>query len=146
MIGGGVFGPVAVYQQLVAPPGQAPELLGHEGHERVQQDHALIEHPGHGGAGFRRAGLVGQQRLGEFHVPVADLAPGEGIKRVGRVVEAIGCKGRVDFFADARGLAQDPAVGGGRGGGRGGAGFVPFPDAVHLGKAGGVPQLGVKLR
>ena len=113
----------------------------------MQHDQALIQHPCHDFLRFR-AGFgvaIHQEGLGEFHIPVADLAPDEGIKSVGGVVEAVGVKGGVHLGADAGGLADDPAVDGGCGCGRRGLGRVPLPDAVHFGEAAGVPDLGAEV-
>ena len=121
--------------------GGLPQLFGDEGHHRMQQDHALVQHPAHGGAGFRRRRAI-KQRFGKFDVPVADLAPDKGIQRVRRVIKAVLGQRRIHLNPHPRGLADDPAVGGG-GGGRGrGRCHMPLPDAIHLGKAAGVPQLG----
>ena len=83
----------------------------------MQKDQALIQNPGHNRPCFLGFFAV-EEGFGELDVPVADPAPDEGIERVRGVVEAEGGEGRVDLFADAGGLADDPAVGGrGRGGG-----------------------------
>jgi len=137
---GAIGRPVGMDQQLFAAAGQRPKLLGDEGHDRVQEGESLVKHPGHGGAGL--GGMVAlHQGLGKLHIPVADLAPGEGVERVRRVVEAEGGQRLVDRDAGARRLADDPAVDGmggcGNGGHRRGG-----EDAVHFGKAGGVPELG----
>ena len=110
----------------------------------MQQDQALVQHPAHGLLRFPpwRRIVALQDRFGELDVPVADLAPCEGVKRVGGVVEAVGFQGGVDVFAD---LAVSPMIhllsvcvasGSVRPGVR---------DLVMFGKAEGVPELGAEV-
>src|SRR6478752_3980217 len=70
-----------------------PELLGDEGHERVQRTLQRLEHLAQralgaalGGAA-RRLGL--QHRLGQLQVPVAEVVPGELVERARGEVEAV---------------------------------------------------------
>ena len=149
LVGGGVGQvaegrPVGVDEEFRPGAGLAPEVLGDEGHEGVKEDHRLIQHPGHGGPGFRGM-LSVEERFGEFHVPVADLAPDEFVERVGGEVEAELGQCLLHLGRRAGGLADDPAVGGGFRRGRGALGRVTLPDAVHLGKAAGVPELGAEI-
>jgi hypothetical protein len=46
---GAIDGPCAMNQHPVAGPGQRPKLFGQEGHDRMQQRIALIQHPAHRG-------------------------------------------------------------------------------------------------
>ena len=90
----------------------APELLGDEGHEGVEQAQDGVQHPGGGGAGLRpgRAVGTGQHRLGELQIPVAEDIPGEVVDRARRRVEAVGVEGCGHGAGRTRGLAHDPAV------------------------------------
>ena len=61
---GRVGGPVRVHKLFAALRGGAPKLFCDEGHNRMQQDQALIQDPGErltGFVGFRR--IILQQRL-----------------------------------------------------------------------------------
>ena len=110
----------------------------------MEQDHRLVENPGHGGAGFLRLGTV-KQGFGEFDVPVADLAPDEFIERVGGGVEAVVFQRGVHLCQGLGGFANDPEVGGSLGLRRLGVGRMTRPHAVHLGKPAGVPQFGAEV-
>jgi hypothetical protein len=69
-----------------------PDLLGDEGHERMQQPEGLLEHGRQGVAGGACGDFVGilcQRRLGQFQVPVAELVPDEFVERLGGQVEAV---------------------------------------------------------
>src|SRR5260221_6729814 len=78
----------------------------------MQQMHDLAERPGHGRPrlGLGRFVRAGEDRLGEFDVPVAEGAPGELIERARRLVELE----LVDSRGDARGRVGertcDPAI------------------------------------
>ncbi len=87
-----------------------------------------------------------EQGLGEFDVPVADLAPDKGVKRVRRLVEAIVGQRRVHLGPQPRAVSPmiqrlTVAVA------AGGEPCVawPVPHAVHLGEAAGVPELGAEV-
>ena len=69
-----------------------PKLLGHEGHEGMQELDDLIEDKGRGGAGLVLGRTVRalQERLGEFEIPVTKNIPDETIGGVGGIVETIG--------------------------------------------------------
>ena len=98
-------------QHFAARVGILPQFFGDEGHDRVQHGQTLIQNPFQGLARFRGLWcIVLQQGFGQFHVPVADLAPDKRIKRVGGIVEPVVFQGCVDFFADAGGFADDPFV------------------------------------
>ena len=90
------FGQSRQHQQRVALrprlAGDAPQLLGDERHERVQQLQDFVEHPGRRRARLvlRRAIRPGQHRLRQFDVPVAIDVPDEAIGRAGRLVELVG--------------------------------------------------------
>ena len=138
-----------MHQHFGTGCGGLPQLFSDVGHDRVQQNKALIQHP------FQRLACLGgfwrvvlQQGFGQLYIPVANLAPDKGIKRIGRVIEAIVIQCGVDLFADAGGFADDPFVQ--RVVDLGVAGVVHrldviFKHAVHLGETVGVPQFGAKV-
>ena len=110
----------------------------------MQQDNTLINHPSHYGLCFSFCGSVPikQERFGELDIPVADFAPDEGIKRIGRIIETIGFKCRIDSFAHLGGLTDDPFVHS-----RAGLwhGPVRANSLVHFRKACCVPELGCEV-
>ncbi len=89
-----------------------PDLLGDEGHQRMQRAQQRLEHREQRAPRDRGGGLVLalQHGLGQFQVPVAELVPGEFVQRRGGVVEAVVGEALVvvgDGMAQAR---DDPAV------------------------------------
>ena len=148
-LGGAVGRPVAMHQHLGTGRRGLPQFLGDVGHDRVEQHKALIQHP------FQRLASLGglwrivlQQGFGEFNVPVADLAPDKGIKRIGRVVETVVVQCGVDLFADAGGFADDPFVQRVIDLGVAGVGHcrdAVLEHAVHFGETVGVPQFGAEV-
>ena len=70
----------------------APQLLGDERHERMQQLQDLVERPGGSGARLVLGGAVGagEHRLGQLEIPVAVDVPDEAVGRAGRLVELVG--------------------------------------------------------
>ena len=104
----------------------------------------LVEHEGHGRPRFPARVVAGrfplEEGLGEFEVPVAEGVPREAVGAVGRVVEAVGLD-RARHLGERLGrLAQHPAVQRQPDLARVEAGDADT--AVHLGEAGGVPDLG----
>ena len=55
---GTVSRPVAMYQHFVARTAAAPQFFGDEGHDWMQHQQALVDHPGHGGLSFGFGGGV----------------------------------------------------------------------------------------
>ena len=135
---GTVCGPVGVDQHFVAVTGKGPDLFRDERHDRVEHGEHLIERPAHDFACFL-GGLGVEEGFGKLQVPVA-VGIGEGVERVCCVVEAESAEGFVNGLAGFGDFADDPFVG--RGGERVARGPARMTeDAVHFGKAGGVPKL-----
>ena len=141
----GLARPFGQYQQAVALGRHRPQLLGDEGHERVQQFQNLVARPRHHGTrlGFRRALLAHQHGLGEFEIPVAIDVPDEPVDRGRRIVETIGFDRLGDLARRARGFMRDPAVQRLRQ--PGGVEIRRQRAAVHFGKAAGIPELGREI-
>ena len=99
-------------QQLRALRGYAPQLLGDEGHERVQQLEDFVARPGDRRLRFLFRRPVGpeQHRLHQLDIPVAIDVPDEAIGGGGRLVEAIVGDRGGDFLRGFRRLVCDPAV------------------------------------
>ena len=140
-ISGGVGWPIGVDQHLFAVVGQLPQLFCDERHDGVQQDQTLVQHPAQGllCLSLRPCIIPLQDRFGEFQIPVADVAPCKGIKRIGGVVEAICLHCCIDCFAHLAGFANDPFV-------QRLGGFRPYwiagiGDFIMLGEAERVPKL-----
>ena len=91
-----------------------PELLGDERRERMQQVQELREDEARARPGLRLRSRVAarEEGLGELEIPVAELVPGEGVERVGGIVEAVALDRRPGAFGRLGELAQDPAVDG----------------------------------
>src|SRR5207247_7263829 len=89
-----------------------PDFLGDEWHEWMQESQERLEtfHKSLARAGCLRGTFVGQNRFGEFEIPVAVLVPDEMIECVRGFVEPVGfLRGR--HFADAAmHPAEDPPV------------------------------------
>ena len=70
----------------------APQLLGEERHERVQELEDHVAHPGRHRPrlGLGRAVRAGQHGLDQFEIPVAEDVPDEAVDRVRRLVEPVG--------------------------------------------------------
>ena len=123
----------------------APQLLGDERHERMQQLQRLVAHPGDHGArlGLGRAVRAGQHGLRELQIPVAVDVPDEAIGRAGRLVEAIALDRRGDLARRLGKLVPDPLVQR--------LGRKPRIEAghqrraVHLAEARRVPELGREI-
>ena len=111
-----VLRPRRQHQQRVAPGpglgGDAPQLLGDERHERMQQLEDFVERPGRHGARLvlGRAVRPGQHRLRQLEIPVAIDVPDEAIGRARRLVEPVGFDRLGDLARGLRGLVRDPAV------------------------------------
>ncbi len=92
-----------------------PDLLGDEGHQRMQRAQQRLEHRHQRAAcaallRFGR-GLALQDGLGELQVPVAELVPGEFVQRRRREIEAIVGE-RAFHLRERRCEARhDPAIG-----------------------------------
>ena len=121
----------------LAGPGQVlPDLLGDEGHERVEEPQDAVERVGEHGLG-RRVPFA-QPDLGELDVPVAELVPDEMVDEIGRLVELVVSEARVERGRDRAQPAADPAVG---------ERELGLPDLgtlgleVHQDEARGVPDL-----
>ena len=86
-------GHVAEREQRGARRGRrhAPQFLGDERHERMQQLQHLVAHPGDHRArlGLGRAVRPGQHRLRQLEIPVAIDVPHEAIGRARRLVELV---------------------------------------------------------
>ena len=75
-------GQAAVTHRLAAGQ-RRPQLLGDERDHRVQQPQQLVQHvPEHPAGGLGGRAALGEHRLGQLEVPVADLVPGEVVERV----------------------------------------------------------------
>ena len=92
-----VLRPVREHQQVFRARGvrlrrEAPQLLGDEGHERMQQLEDLVAHPGRHRArfGLGRPVRALQHGLGELEIPVAVDIPDESVDGVRRLVEPVG--------------------------------------------------------
>ncbi len=103
------LGPGAHGQEPALAGQQRPDLLGHEGHDRVQQQQRPLErvqeHPGHG-----LVGRLVEPRLGQLEVPVAHLRP-EGAVEVehrGREAEGVELPGHA--LGEPLQPRHDPAV------------------------------------
>ena len=93
-----------------------PDLLGDEGHERMQRALQRLEELGEGAqrplARPRPPRCVGlQHRLRQLEVPVAEVVPGELVERAGGIVEAVVAVGRFHRRQHAAEARADPAVG-----------------------------------
>ena len=86
-----------------------PDLLGDEGHERMEEPQDAVEGVGQDGLG--RAVAFPEPDLGELDVPVAELVPDEVVDEVGRLVELVLLQARVELRRDLGQAAPDPAVG-----------------------------------
>ena len=120
-----------------------PQFLGDERHERVQHDEDLVERPsgdgaGFGGGGFARA--LGEHRLDQFQIPVAEPVPHEVVDCVRCCIEAQLGHRRVERIDRLLDFADDPLVGGEAGLRRGNG--VRRTNPVRLAEPGRVPQLG----
>src|SRR6185437_14761671 len=62
-------------------------------------------------AGGGRGGLGLQHRLGELEVPVAELVPGELVKRGGGIVETVFGESLLDRLDSASEARADPTIG-----------------------------------
>ena len=103
----------------------------------MQQPQQRVQRGSQHGSGVREP--VGNLRLGQLEVPVAELVPGEVVQRFARPAELIAVEGRIDLGANLFQPAQDPAVGIGE--------LVETRQrrrrgTVHQREAGGVEQLG----
>ena len=92
----------------------APDLLGDERHQRVQQVQHLGQRPRRRCLRFgaRRRVVTLQDRLGEFEIPVAERAPQEVIEQVRRLVEPVGFERGRNRSGAVAGGAGDPAIDG----------------------------------
>ena len=122
-----------------------PQLLGDEGHDRMQQVKQLIQRPRRRrpSFGFRRFVVAFEDRLHEFQIPVAKRAPGEMIKGSRRVVEPISLQRPGHRRLGVADLADDPAVD--RLPGGGGIEAVDGRAFVHLAEPRRVPELGDEI-
>ena len=75
----------------------------------MQQPQQGVQRGGQHGGGVRQP--VGNLRLGQFEVPVAEFVPGEVVERFARAAELVGVEGRIDFGANFFQPTQNPAVG-----------------------------------
>ena len=118
-----------------------PDFLGHEGDDRMGDDHDLRKHvlQARPGRGLGRLVLAVQFGLDELKVPVTELAPDKGVDALGGLVEAVAFDlGRV-FLLEHLETMQDPAVMQSLQGRRVELRFAPVH--VHEGEAGRVPNL-----
>ena len=85
-----------------------PDVLGNEGHQRMQRPQQRFQHLQQGAAGGLLRGRIGgllQHRFDDLQVPVAVLVPGELVERAGGEIEAVFVKravDRADRVAEAR--------------------------------------------
>ena len=66
-----------------------PELFGEEGHGGVEQAEGGFESGQHVAPAGVQAGVSLEAELLQLHVPIAELMPEEGVKRIGCFVELI---------------------------------------------------------
>ena len=86
-----------------------PQLFGDEGHEGVEHDEDLVDHPARDRLGFL-IDLPTLAGLDQLQIPVAECAPGEVVDRIGHAVESIFLKRLVELRQRFDDFADDPFV------------------------------------
>ena len=129
--------PIGMDEHL-GPRPRAPDFFRDEGHDRVQQDQALIQRPGIGRPrlGLCRRVFAVEDGLGEFQIPVAERVPDETIKRLCRIVEAEGFHRLVHRLARLGDLALYPAV----------EGKCHLGRAIRMGHVEDAPEVAITCR
>ena len=117
-----------------------PDALGHERHGGVQQAHAGVQHEDEVALDLELllGAAVEQAALAELDVPVADVAPEEGLRLARVVAEGVG----LELLGGARHGAGQAAEHPGVLGGHGGRLARLVAREVHLHEAARVPDLG----
>src|SRR5438445_7343797 len=89
-----------------------PDFLGDEWHEWMRESQEWLEtfQKALARAGCRRGTFVGQNRFGEFEIPVAVLVPDEMIECVRGFVEPVGFQRGSHFPCAVMQTAEDPPV------------------------------------
>ena len=135
----GRLGPVGDHQSLLVGQ-RLPEGLGDERDHRVQQPQQRVQRRRQHGRGVRDP--LGELRLGQFDVPVAEFVPCEVVERLAAAAELVVVERRIDFRANLFQPPEDPSVGVGELGRRGHGRQL---SAVEERVTGGVEQLGAEI-